>query len=44
MSKEERIAKLQWVLHLCVELEQEDGMDLSETKAEVVNKIKELSA
>ena len=44
MSTQERIAKLQWVLHLCVELEQEDGMDLSETKAEVENKIKELSA
>lgn len=44
VSKEERIAKLQWVLKLCVELEQEDGMDLSETKADVVNKINELSA
>ena len=43
MTKQERIAKLQWVLSLCESLEQEDGMDMSETKQEVINKINELS-
>ena len=43
MSKEERIAKLQWVLQLFSELESE-GVYLPESKALVENKIKELSA
>ena len=42
MSKEERIAKLQWLLQLLAELESE-GVNLPETKANVVNKINELS-
>lgn len=42
MTKKERIAKLNWVLSLISELETE-GTSLPETKAQVVNKINELS-
>ena len=43
MSKGEMADKLTYLYMLIEELEG-DGMDLSETKAEVVNKINELSA
>jgi hypothetical protein len=43
MNKQERIAKLNWVLSLIGELESE-GVYMPETKANVINRINELSA
>jgi len=43
MNKHERIAKLNWVLSLIGELESE-GTYMPKTKAQVVNRINELSA
>lgn len=43
MKKQERIAKLNWVLSLLVSLEEKDGMSFPQTKQDVINKIAELS-
>ena len=43
-SDEERIAKLQEVLRLCVSLEQEDGVPMDATKMMVEAKIREIKA